>query len=204
MFSVVPEIIIILAILGIIIVIIRRLPNAAGVPLKTSASQQKLFAETSLMSKILNYFSNLKKRVAGQLKKASLEKKTTQVPKENSSSSIKASPSPTVFDEVKTKKEVLSTGLSSPKPGLKKNIQPESEKKKVITFSSGNREQEILEKIVEHPKDPQSYKELAELYSAQGNYNDAIKALKEVLKISPNDLMAEEKMNQLIELQKKL
>lgn len=60
-----------------------------------------------------------------------------------------------------------------------------------------NKEKEYLAKIVTNPKDIQSFKELAEVYIQQGNVADAIHSLEEVLKLSPNDLISEEKLLEL-------
>lgn len=55
-------------------------------------------------------------------------------------------------------------------------------------------EQIYVKRIIENPKDIESYKALAEIYTQQENDADAIHSLEEVLKRNPNDLISEEKL----------
>ncbi len=66
--------------------------------------------------------------------------------------------------------------------------------------TSEEKEEILLRRIRQNPKDIKAYKEIGLLYLAEKNYSDAEAAFGEALKINPEDEMAKEKLEELTRL----
>lgn len=191
MFTLIPEIIILISIVAILIILLRRVPNAAGVPLKASVDQGKLFKEKTIRDHLKNYFSVIAKRFSAWTSRVS-KKVTERKPK--TSVDLKAESNignlSKIETEVKNEPEI-------PVTKKKKKAKPPADSKNALTFEgSSSEEEKHLQRIVDNPKDIQAYKALAEVYARDRNYADAVNSLRQVLKISPNDIVAEEKLKE--------
>ena len=230
--SVLPQILIVAALAGIVIIIVRRLPEvkkkrAAGI----IGNPDKKVEPTKKFSEVIKEQLFIFKKKTGEWMRTLKIKRQPEKPEidmkaESNIETLQDAEEKTTGKPVVQKKKAQKPVQKQKKPEpmqkavTKKRVIPSfvaeavSNDEEIIPSPSGSTsgkksqrggegrkklqdEKKLIQRIVENPKDINSYKELAEVYIGQENLRDAIKALEEVLKLSPNDLMSEEKLQSL-------
>lgn len=169
--SLIPQLLIILSLVGIIIILVRKIPAAAKMEIKEEESlKSSQLAKTRFL---LDNFRQLSHKYLGLTLKA-LEKLLKQL----KIGSLKI--------ESKTSLWIQELRKKSQKIKRRKDLS-----------ISVRREKEWIKIIAENPKDIEAYKKLGLLYLKQENYKDARASFQQVLKINSKDKEANQRLKEL-------
>jgi tetratricopeptide (TPR) repeat protein len=191
MFNFIPQILIILAITGIIIIVIRKFPEASKVEDKDLSGKSKPKGGFARFASFAGYLGNrlkvfsvlIAKKVYSRFDKAKKEKAGKPDTDKIVSGLIKEKP------KVETEAEPLK---------IKEEEEKDKDKDKVFDLLEEASEQsgsgdmkkaeEIYFEIIKlDAKNKRAYKGLGKIYLKQKNYDDSISSFEQVLKIDPND-----------------
>lgn len=194
MFNFLPQLLILLAVTGIIIIIIRRIPDASKVKEEAKLDMPKSKKGFAKFLSFMGYLGN-RLKVYSVL---AFKKVYSGFDKKRNKNNKKLETDKIVSGLVEEKPKVGAVAEPVEEPIKEEKEEEDKNKDKIFDlleeaseqYGSGNlkkAESLYFEIIKLDAKNARAYKGLGRIYKKQENYDDSISSFEQVLKIDPND-----------------
>lgn len=188
MYTLIPQLIIILALVGIIVIVARKFPELAKTKNQTYAQNKRRASIVQRsFTKVISFSVNIVRTVFTKIVKIR-DLKKNKIIQEKKEQEIKK----------------LVSNKKIPDINKKKNkINPHVQAIELLTQNKFNEaEKTYLNLIQKNPKDTKAYKGLGIIYLKQKNLNDAQASFEQVLKLSPNDFKIQAELQKIKNMKK--
>ncbi len=177
LFSFIPQVIIILALVGIIVIVARKFPQLSAMKVQTKQRQKEQSIFSRSFKRITSFSVTIIRAIFARVVKIRDFKKDKQ-------------------DKQIKEQEVGE--LISGRPIARPTVMTENNAfAKPVKNKFKQDEQNYLNLIQKNPKNTKAYIGLGKLYLAQKNFSDARASFEQVLKLNPNDFSAQAELKKI-------